>query len=406
LTLTDSLNAAFTYAGFSGTGWTCSAAGQLVTCTNDSAVTVGNSYGQLTINVNVSPTASTTTAIANNVSLTGGGVTPITSSNDMVTILPAAVLAVAKSHSGNFTQGQTALWHITVSNTASVASTTYGTINVSDSLPSGYTLSSYTSTANAWNCSGIGTVTCNTATGISGGSSSTINLTVNVPATSPVLVSNIAEAWGGGDVTHTSSATAAVSPADTATVIQVPASVTINNSGGTQSATIGNPFGIALSVTVRDAGAVVIANSNVVFTSNAGSNGQSGTFSNSTGTITIPTLSTGIANAGAFTANLKAGAYTVTATAGTALATFNLTNIPGNPANIVLTSGSGQSVAIQAAFANPLIATVTDAGGNPLSGQTVTFTAPTGVTSSLASLTRRPPLPRPPIRLARRVPAR
>ena len=381
LTVTDTLNSAFAYAGFSGTGWNCSAVAQTVTCTNDSAVAEGSSYGALTIDVNVSPTASTTTSIPNQVSVSGGGVHSTTSNSDTVTILPAAVLAVAKSHTGIFTQGQTGQWNITVSNTAS-SGMTYGTITVSDTLPAGYTLASYTSTLSTWTCAGASTVTCTTTAVISGGGDSVVNLTVNVPANSPVSVTNAAKAWGGGDLTHTSSASAA-SGTDTATVVQVPASVTINT-GGTQSATIGTGFAAALSVTVKDANSVVIPSHNVTFTANPGSNGQSGTFSNSTGTITIPTTASGIANAGTFTANLKAGSYTVTAAAGSASASFNLTNTPGAPANIALTSGSGQSAAIDTAFANPLITAVIDAGGNPLSGQTVTFTAPPGLTSSLA----------------------
>ena len=383
LTVTDTLNSAFSYANFSGTGWSCSAAGQTVSCANDSAVAQDSSYSPLTIDVNVSPTANTTTSVPNNVSVSGGGAKNATSNTDNVTILPAAVLAVTKTHTGNFTQGQTAQWNITVSNTAT-AGMTYGTVSVSDTLPAGYTLASYTSSGSTWSCSGTSTVTCTTTGGIAGGADSVITLTVDVPATSPVSVSNTAKAWGGGDLTHTSLATAA-SGTDTATVIQVPASVTIS-AGNNQSATIGSAFGTALSVTVKDANSVVIPAYNVTFTASTGSNGQSGTFSNSTGTITVPTGSSGVtdgvASAG-ITANGRAGSYSVTATAGSASATFTLTNTPGLPANIALTSGSGQSAAIRTAFANPLIATVTDAGGNLLSGVTVTFTAPTGLTASL-----------------------
>ena len=57
--VTDTLNSALTYAGFSGTGWSCSVSGQTVTCKNDSAVADGGSYPELTIDVNVSATAST-----------------------------------------------------------------------------------------------------------------------------------------------------------------------------------------------------------------------------------------------------------------------------------------------------------------------------------------------------------
>ena len=377
LTVTDTLNSAFSYASSSGTGWSCAAAAQTVTCKNDSSVAQGSSYGELTINVNVSPTASTTTSITNQVSTSGGGAKNATAS-DSVMILPAAVLAVQKSHTGTFTQGQTAQWNITVSNTAAASSMTYGTISVSDTLPTGYTLNSFTGTG--WSCSGTSTVTCTSTGGIAGGSNSVINLTVDVPANSPVSVTNTAKAWGGGDLTHTSLATGA-SGSDTATVIQVPASVTAS-AGNNQSATIDTAFTTALSVTVKDAGSVVIPNSNVTFTAPAGSTVPSGTFSNSTNTIQIATNASGVAS-GTFTANSKAGAYMVSATVGGLSTTFNLTNTPGAPANIVVTSGSAQSAQIHTTFTNPLIATVTDVGGNLLSGVTVTFTAPAGLNPSL-----------------------
>jgi hypothetical protein len=323
LTVVDILNSAYAYAGFSGTGWNCSASGQTVTCTNDSAVAQGGSYAELTIDVNVSSTASTTMSISNSVSVSGGGVQHATSNTDNVTVLPAPVLAVQKSHMGSFVQSQTAQWSITVSNTASSGST-YGTITVSDSLPSNYTMASYTSTASAWNCSGANAVSCSTTSGISGGAPSVITLTVNVPANSPVSVTNTAAAWGGGDLTHASSGTA-VTASDTAAVVQSPASISINGMG-TQSAPVNTAFG-GLAVTVKDAGGVFIPNySGVTFTATVGGSGQSGTFSNSTGTTTVNTNSSGVADPGTFTANGVAGSYTVGVTAGSATTTFNLTN--------------------------------------------------------------------------------
>ncbi len=329
LTVTDTLNSAFSYNSSSGgTGWSCSPSGQTVTCTNDSAVAQGSSYAPLTIDVNVSPTANTSMSVPNSVSVSGGGAKNATSNTDSVTILPAPVLAVSKGHTGNFTQGQTAKWAITVSNTAAATSMTNGTITVSDTLPTGYTFNSFTSTGSVvWNCSGTSTVTCMTTGGITGGTDSVITLTVNVPAASPVLVSNTAAAWGGGDLTHTSLGSAATGSEINVPVIQVPASVTINNSGGTQSTAIGTAFPIPLSVTVEDAGSVAIPLYPVTFTATTGSNGQSGTFSNSTNTIQIATNGSGIASAGTFTANSKIGSYAVSATAGSVFATFNLTNL-------------------------------------------------------------------------------
>ncbi len=46
------------------------------------------------------------------------------------------------------------------------------------------------------------------------------------------------------------------------------------------------------------------------------------------------------------------------------------------PAVVTATSGGGQSVAVNSAFASPLVATITDSMGNPVPGVLVTFAAP------------------------------
>ncbi len=60
----------------------------------------------------------------------------------------------------------------------------------------------------------------------------------------------------------------------------------------------------------------------------------------------------------------------------------------GAPANIVATSGGGQSTPVNTNFANALVATVTDAYGNLVPGATVTFSAPaSGASATLSSST-------------------
>ena len=83
-----------------------------------------------------------------------------------------------------------------------------------------------------------------------------------------------------------------------------------------------------------------------------------------------------MATSAVFTANATAGAYNVTATAGALTASFALTNNAGAAASIAATGGTPQSAAINTTFASALIATVKDAGNNPVSGVVVTFTAP------------------------------
>ena len=56
--------------------------------------------------------------------------------------------------------------------------------------------------------------------------------------------------------------------------------------------------------------------------------------------------------------------------------TVTITAAAGAAASIAATSGTPQTAAINTAFVSRLAATVKDAGGNPVSGATVTFTAP------------------------------
>jgi hypothetical protein len=57
-------------------------------------------------------------------------------------------------------------------------------------------------------------------------------------------------------------------------------------------------------------------------------------------------------------------------------ASFSLTNLAGTPASVTPTAGTPQSATVSTAFATALQATVKDAGGNLLSGVSVTFVAP------------------------------
>jgi hypothetical protein len=360
MTVTDTLDPSFTYASYSGTNWSCSAASQVVTCTNDSAIAQGSSYPTLTINVNVAANASGN--ITNSVTASGAGVSSTSSNSDSITIAPAPVLAVSKSHTGTFTQGSTATWTIQVTNNSASSSgaTSGATVTVQDTLPSGYTMASYTGTG--WTCAGSSTVTCTSTQTVAGagGTFPLISLTVNVPANSPTSVSNTALAWGGGDSTHTGSGTAATSNSDSVTVVQAPASIAVSG-GGTQSATISTAFGTALSVTVEDAGGNSVQGVTVTFTAPA--SGASGTFSNSSNTITVNTNASGIASE-SFTANSVAGGYSVSAAAASLTsASFSLTNNPGAATHFSLsapgsvTAGSSFSVTVTAQDASNNTAT-------------------------------------------------
>jgi hypothetical protein len=161
----------------------------------------------------------------------------------------------------------------------------------------------------------------------------------------------------------------------TATTTSSGGTPNITATGGTpQSAVINTAFAAQLQATVRDAANNPL--SGVVVTFTAPTSGASGTFAGGVNTAT--TNASGVATSATFTANGTAGGpYNVVASAtGATSASFSLTNTVGPAAKVAVTSGSGQSTAINTAFGAPLVATVTDAGNNPVSGVVVTFTAP------------------------------
>src|SRR5260370_14445126 len=88
------------------------------------------------------------------------------------------------------------------------------------------------------------------------------------------------------------------------------------------------------------------------------------------------------------TGNQQPGSYAVAGFSQGLFAWFSLTNTVGPPAILSVVSGTPQSTVLGAAFAVPLKVKLTDSAGNPWSGVTVTFTAPsTGATAMLSSST-------------------
>lgn len=168
----------------------------------------------------------------------------------------------------------------------------------------------------------------------------------------------------------------------------LPPTISITATAGTpQSASIGTAFGAQLQATVTSSGSPA---SGVSVTFSAPSSGASGTFATSPAAATDSetTNSSGVATSQVFTANTTSGAYTVTASVAGAnsTTTFNLTNMTAAPAAVTASSGGGQSTIINTAFGNPLVAAVTDSGGNPIGGVSVTFTTPaTGASGTFAT---------------------
>lgn len=161
-----------------------------------------------------------------------------------------------------------------------------------------------------------------------------------------------------------------------------PAETIAATSGSGQSAIVNQAFSAPLVATVSMGGKPVNG-AFVIFT--APSSGASGTFVNGTNTETDPTNSMGVAMSSSFTANGVLGTQTVAASLAdaTASASFTLTNTSGPAASLSATSGSLQDAVISTAFQAPLVVTVFDANGNPVTGASVTFTAPSSGASGL-----------------------
>ena len=106
-------------------------------------------------------------------------------------------LTIVKSHSGNFTQGDTGdTYSLTVTNSGGAA--TSGTVTVSDTIPAGLTATAISGTN--WNCTQpAGPCTRSDALNASL-SYPVITLTVNVAGNAPASVTNTATVSGGGEL--------------------------------------------------------------------------------------------------------------------------------------------------------------------------------------------------------------
>jgi uncharacterized repeat protein (TIGR01451 family) len=106
----------------------------------------------------------------------------------------SARLKIAKSHQGNFTQGQAnATYTVTVTNQATATGPTNGKVTVTDTIPAGLTLVSMAGTG--WTCAAN---SCNRtdALGVTK-SYPAITVTVNVSPTAPATVTNTVTTSGG-----------------------------------------------------------------------------------------------------------------------------------------------------------------------------------------------------------------
>ncbi len=242
VTVADTPPDSMTATAMSGTGWTCSLV--TFTCTRADALAAGASYPPVTLLVSVAANAPAT--VFNIATVSGGGESNTANDTvgDLTSIAQLPDLAVAATHSGNFTQGQAgAVYTIIVRNAGGGA--TNGAVTVADTLPARLTATAMGGAG--WTCT-LATLTCTRGDALAGGANyPPIALTVNVTANAPASVTNTATVIGGGQSNTTNDT------ASDPTSIGVPADLTVTaaHSGNfTQGQT-----GAIYTITVGNAGA-------------------------------------------------------------------------------------------------------------------------------------------------------
>jgi uncharacterized repeat protein (TIGR01451 family) len=198
VTVTDTLPGGLTATGMSGTGWICNTGS--LTCSRNDALGPNAAYPPIAVTVNVSPIAVGT--LVNTAVVGGGGELNLTNdtATDPVTINGVPDMTITKSHSGNFTQGQTGgVFTINTVNVGTAA--TSGVVTVNDTLPAGLTATAMN--GNGWGCT-LATLSCTRNDSLAvGGSYPPITVTVSVAPAAIGTLTNVATVGGGGEVNFT-----------------------------------------------------------------------------------------------------------------------------------------------------------------------------------------------------------
>ncbi|WP_009631938.1 DUF11 domain-containing protein [Synechocystis sp. PCC 7509] len=170
VTISDTLPTGLTPTAATGTGWTCTISGQVVTCTRSDALAATTSYPPITLTVNVAVNAPA--SITNTATVSGGGQANTTndSVNDATTIDPLADLSLTKIvNNASPNIGDNVTFTVTLNNVGPDSATG---VSVSDLLPAGLTFVSatpsqgtYVSNTGVWTVGTVGTaVNANSAT--------------------------------------------------------------------------------------------------------------------------------------------------------------------------------------------------------------------------------------------------
>ena len=390
--VTDSLPADLAATALSGTGWSCDV--PTLTCTRSDALAASASYPSITVTVNVAANAAA--SVTNTATVSGGGdvngANNTASDPTTITAVPPD-LSIAKTHVGNFSQGQVgATYTITVANSGTGPSA--GTVTVVDTLPAGLTATAIS--GGGWTCT-LATLTCTRSDALAASASyPSITVTVNVAANAAASVTNTATVSGGGD-TNAANNTAS----DPTTITAQPPDLSIAKShvGNFSQAQVGASYAIMVTNVGTGPSVGVVT---VVDTLPAGltATGMSG----SGWTCDVPTLTCTRNDALAPSASYPSITVTVNVAANAAASVTNTATVSGGgdtnagnntatdpttitalPPDLSITKthvGNFSQGQVGASYA----ITVTNVGTGPSSGAvTVVDTLPAGLTATAIS---------------------
>ena len=258
VTVTDVLPQGLTYVSADGTGWTCSATGQTVTCTRPGDLAALESAPPITLVVSVAEDAPARST--NKTSATGSLDNDPNDPNNVdvldVVRVGSADLWIEKSHTGSFPRGGTGRYRILVGNRGPNAAETP---RVVDTLPAGLTYSSASGTG--WTCSASGqTVTCDATSDLSADSTTApLSIDVAVAPGAASVVTNRATvcsvqqpstATGCPDQDQgTSEVAASDNAAEDLTATVAPTDLAMSKTASTASVAAGTSFDYTLTVT-------------------------------------------------------------------------------------------------------------------------------------------------------------
>ncbi|MFA6956256.1 MAG: FG-GAP-like repeat-containing protein [Thermoanaerobaculia bacterium] len=201
--ISDALPRGLWATSIAGTGWDCAL--NTLTCLRSDSLGAGASYPPITLTVSVASAAPAT--LTNGATVTGGGEIDKTndSTADVVTVTQDPDLVIEITRPNPFAQGETGQkYSIDVRNAGGAA--TSGAVTVTDALSTGLTATAIG--GSGWNCN-LGALSCSRSDALgSGASYPPISLTVNVAASAPVEVLNLASVSGGGELNLANSSAA------------------------------------------------------------------------------------------------------------------------------------------------------------------------------------------------------